>query len=88
MDRFQGSICNRDIAERNHGDPPKHSSVGPFGTGQISLGTKQPPNLAHVMGVFIMVTLSHAKKFNSFHLRGRCVEGFCMPKVQLNEIAL
>lgn len=88
MGRFQGSICNCDIAERNHGDPPKHSSVGPFGTGQISLGTEQPPNLAHVMGVFIMVTLSHAKKLNCFCSRGTCAEGFCMPKVQPNEIAL
>lgn len=42
MDRFQGSVSNRDTVERNQGDALKHSNLGPFSTGQISVGTKQP----------------------------------------------
>lgn len=56
--RFQGSISNRDLVERNQGEPLKHSSLGPFITRQISLCAKKPPNLPHVMSMlFIMVTL-------------------------------
>lgn len=36
MDRFQGSMSNRDIVERNQGQPLKHSSLGPFIARQTS----------------------------------------------------
>lgn len=67
MDRLQEPISNRDTVERNQGNPLKyiqHRADEP--------GTKQPLNLAPKMGVFMMVTSSHAKKLNSFSLTGRC----------------
>lgn len=70
MDRCQESISNRDIVERNQGQPLKHSSLGPFITRQMSLHTEQPRNVAHVMGVFPRGTFSHPQKLNSFSLRG------------------
>ena len=44
MDRFQGSIDNRDIAKKKLWRSPKHGSVGSSSTGQKNLVTKQPPN--------------------------------------------
>lgn len=82
--------------ERNQGDPLEHSGLGPLIPGQTSPGTKQPPNLAHGVGVSRRVTLSHPKMLNSFSLRSKrylCqeltrAEGFHTPEVWLRETDL